>query len=60
MLAQVAPRCPNLRAVTIEVEDASTDTALAQASTVKKLVEKARAGGVATGRLRPAKAARAK
>jgi uncharacterized protein (UPF0276 family) len=60
MLAQVAPRCPNLRAVTIEVEDASTDTALAQASTVKKLVEKARAGGVSTGRLRPAKAARAK
>jgi uncharacterized protein (UPF0276 family) len=55
MLAQVAPRCENLRAVTIEVEDATTDGAVAQAQTVRKIVEKARAGGVATGRLRPAK-----
>jgi uncharacterized protein (UPF0276 family) len=55
MLAQVAPRCENLRAVTIEVEDASTEVALAQALQVKKLVEKARAGGIATGRLRPAR-----
>ena len=55
MLAQVAPRCENLRAVTIEVEDADTDGALAQAAQVRKVVEKARAGGIATGRLRPAK-----
>jgi uncharacterized protein (UPF0276 family) len=55
MLSQVVPRCENLRAVTIEVEDATTEVALAQAHQVKKVVDKARAGALATGRLRPAK-----
>src|SRR5262249_45887098 len=44
MLASVLPRCPNLRAVTIEVEDASADTALEQAAQVKKIVDRARGG----------------
>jgi uncharacterized protein (UPF0276 family) len=52
MLAEVAPRCPNLRAVTIEVEDASPEKALAQGIAVRKIVERSRAGGVASGRLR--------
>jgi uncharacterized protein (UPF0276 family) len=43
MLAEVAPRCENLRAVTIEVEDASNDHALAQAQAVKRLIERVRA-----------------
>ena len=30
MLADVAPRCPNLRAVTIEVEDADLDRVVRQ------------------------------
>ncbi|MBI3722456.1 DUF692 family protein [bacterium] len=58
MLADVAPRCENLRAVTIEVEDATVEGALAQAAQVKRVVDRARAGGVATGRLRGSRGAR--
>lgn len=52
MLAELAPRCPNLRAVTIEIEDATDEAAIDQAVAVRKVVDKARAGGVASGRLR--------
>lgn len=39
MLAEVAPRCPHLRAVTIEVEDASPERALAEARRVQAVLK---------------------
>lgn len=41
MLGEVAPRCPGLRAVTIEVEEATTEGALAQARQVKRVLSRA-------------------
>jgi uncharacterized protein (UPF0276 family) len=41
MLGAVAPRCPHLRAVTIEVEDATTRGALGQAREVKRVLKRA-------------------